>query len=127
MSRDLYIIVKEEDVRIVAEDTIGNLALKARSVHKEIEKIRQGSEHLDVNSSYELHPQMSFFPPSKNLKVWVCGGMKYACCSLQLYNLRKAGYNADYHPNACLDFLARLVEPQRLPGFSQLVPEYYVH
>ena len=124
--KELYVIVKEEDVRIVAEGPIGGFSRKAKKVLEDIARIKDSSAYLAVDEdSFRLHPAMPL--PSDELRVWVCGGFTHGTCALQLYSLRKAGYDAYYHSTACLDFLGRLVDPKQLPNFRELVPEYYAN
>jgi hypothetical protein len=64
-------------------------------------------------------------PPAPDMMVWVSGVSKYLACAIQLYYLRRAGYNAAFHPKACLDsFSLRVVYPDHFPFFRELVPEF---
>lgn len=120
--RELHVIVKEEHVRQFAKGP-GEIGEHARQVLSEIERIKNEKEYLTVNdSSYQLHPRMP--SPSKDVLVWVSGGLKNIACTLQVYNLRLRGYLAMFHPTACLDLAPGLTEPYNLPLFKELVPEY---
>jgi hypothetical protein len=116
--RELHVIVKEEDLRSIAPKD-----LEARQALAEIQKIKQQKPYFPVNQSYKINPRMP--PPAPDMMVWVSGISKYWACAIQLYYLRQAGYNALFHPKACLDFLSiKVVYPEYLPHFRELVPEF---
>lgn len=116
--RELHVIVKEEGVRMVADSY-----LEAHFVLEEIQKIKQEKAYYPVEQSYRINPRMP--PPTSDMVVWVSGVSKYMACAIQLYHLRLAGYNALFHPKACLDFLSlKVIEPDHLPHFLELVPEF---
>jgi len=120
--RELHVIVKEEAVRLFAESP-GEIGQHAQEILREIIRIKQEKDYLLVDDfSYKLHPRMP--RPSSDLVVFVSGGLKNIACTLQLYNLRKRGYTALFHPTGCLDIAPGLTEPYNLPYFNELVPEY---
>jgi hypothetical protein len=120
--RELHVIVKEEDIHKL---TVwgGDMAEHAQQVLREISRIKLEKEYLPVNgSSSELPPGMP--KPSPELIVFVSGGLKNMACTLQLYNLRLAGYTAFFHPTACAETGPALTMAYKFPRFKELVPEY---
>lgn len=95
--RELHVIVHEDAVKAYA-DTGCNLA---QQVMNEIRAIKATKDYLELYfymESSSLHPNMP--SPSNDLQVFVSGGYYRTCCTMQLFELKKAGYNARFHPSA---------------------------
>lgn len=123
MARELHVVVHE--------DSLIFYALKgdktAERILDELRRIRREKDHLliwDEGTAFKLDPHMP--PPSDDLNVIVCGGYMYECCSMQLYTLRKAGYNAEFHETACFDNGEKMPADLLPDDFKDVVPEYSI-
>ena len=95
--RELHVIIHEDAVRAYAD--MGSST--AKSVLGEISQIKTTQNYLEIPSHwkpYELHPDMPL--PADDLQVFVSGGYKGTCCTMQLFKLKESGYNAKFHPTA---------------------------
>jgi hypothetical protein len=118
--KELHVIVHRDSLNVFAF----RRDKEAEKAVDEIYKIWREKDYIMIwdhnKKPYKLSRDMP--EPSDGLEVIVSGGYKYMCCSLQLYVLRKAGYNARFHETACFDNGERM--PILPDGFREVVPEY---
>lgn len=99
--KKLFVIVHENAIHDAMR------SLEASRIEKELRRIKDSEEFLEIKSTQSEHslPE-NMPPPSKELQVLVCGSYgasqhETGCCLAQLNALKKAGYNTVLYSKAC--------------------------
>ncbi|MDD5651454.1 MAG: hypothetical protein PHF86_13745 [Candidatus Nanoarchaeia archaeon] len=96
--KELHIIVHEEAVEAYADLGLST----AKEVLKKLQEIKSSQNYLEISEFKNPNKLHSDMPnPSEDLEIIVSGGYTKTCCTMQLFALKKAGYNARFHPTAC--------------------------
>lgn len=119
--KELYVIVHEGAVR----EHVKRGNQRAQRTLENIEAIKSQNSFVNI-PDHEIPEKLSLdMPlPSIGLRVLVCGAFLDDCCSYQLFHLKEAGYNAAFHPTACLKGEA---SPPKtlLKKINEKYPEFY--
>ena len=120
MVKELHVIVHEESVNAYA--SIGSQ--QANRVKKIIGEIKKNNNYINIIRAMNplfVHPSM---PQPNGVQILVSGAQKGQCVALQVYALRKKGYDAVFNDQACYDNLDRFPDSALPEDFRDVVPEY---